>query len=145
MISHFLSKMFLEYSEATSRCRTDSVPWVMHVLPVLRQDRHTTQYLSVLALAVDFFARVHKNVALQGSSARIYGQALRLLVDDIGSLRVDDWCLASTGPLCLCLYELVTASEPLAWLQHSGGIAAVVSLFPLRLGWGHGKANKDVP
>jgi hypothetical protein len=48
-------------------------------------------------------------------------------MDQIKNPSPVDPCSAATGPLCLCFYELVSASSPLGWTQHSIGIAALVS------------------
>lgn len=114
VISHFLNKMFLD------------VRSVVHVLPNLREDRHSTKYFSLLALSVGFFARVHNDIALQRNGDRIYGQALYRLINDMRNRRSVDWYSNAISPLCLCVYELIRASGPFTWLQHSSGIAAVV-------------------
>jgi hypothetical protein len=79
-------------------------------------------------VAVGFFARVHKDPSLQEIGDRIYGHALRRIMEHIKDASIVDSCSVSTGPLCLSIYELVRASSSLGWAQHSSGTAALVSL-----------------
>jgi len=137
VFAHLQQKMFLEYPE-TPAGELDGVnPWFSYLRQLFtHSNRLSGAYLSALAVAVGFFARLHKDPSLQRDGDRIYGQALRRVMGDVvQNTHPIDSCSASTGPLCLCVYELVRASGPVGWAQHSSGIAALVCLrFPVCVG-----------
>ena len=128
VFSHLKRRMFLEYPETPNGEVNGVNPWLSYLRQLFNEDRLSGAYLSVLAVAVGFFARIHKDLPLQRNGDRIYGQALRRVMEDIaGSPSAVDSCSISTGPLCLCIYELIRASGPLGWAQHTIGTAALVS------------------
>jgi len=136
VFSHLVHKLVLEYIDAgpdaynvngTHVPRDAGSLWVSHIHQVLSLGRRSTSYLSALAVAVCFFARCHKDVEMQEHGARIYSQALHCLLVDMKSPTPIDSCSSASAPLCLSLYEMVRASNQHGWVQHSNGMAALVS------------------
>jgi len=136
VFSHLVHKLVLEHIDATTDAHDANGThvlqdagslWVSYIHQVLSLGRRSTSYLSALAVAVCFFARCHKDVAMQEHGARIYSQALNCLLDDMKSPTPIDSCSSASAPLCLSLYEMVRASNQHGWAQHSNGVAALVS------------------
>lgn len=111
VFSHLEHKLFLEHTETSDGARGPANPWFSHIRQVFANHCYSGAYLSILAVAVGFFARVHKNESLQENGSRIYGLALQRVMDEIKNPGRVDACSAVTAPLCLCIYELVSSID----------------------------------
>ncbi|KAJ5946676.1 hypothetical protein N7454_003515, partial [Penicillium verhagenii] len=77
---------------------------------------------SIYALAVSYFAKVNGHSSLLQKGARLYSRALAALQNELNSKRVveDDVLLAI---IFMSVYELVTVTDPFAWINHCKGLA----------------------
>lgn len=127
VISHLLEKFRIGFAGKFSR-GTDA-PTMRAILTTGKGQSNA--YLSGLGLAEAFFGRTQKVNDLVFHSAELYGRALRNLRDD---LQLTDKSLAQERAymniwncVFLGLYELVTSTNASNWLQHTRGVAALVS------------------
>jgi hypothetical protein len=87
-------------------------------------------YISALSVAKALFGRIHNQHQMLSEAAHLYGQALQRLRDDIESLptATEGQRLESLwSSLLLGMYEMISTSGEADWLQHSLGVAALVS------------------
>lgn len=116
-INHILSKL-------TPPNQNDPATPTSMLTQVILMDRSK----SAQALAAVYFGKMcnHKRAYQKGS--QLYVQALDQLRHAIVDPKtaVSSETLASV--LCLCIYENVALSEPLAWVRHYGGVSRLVEL-----------------
>lgn len=127
VISHLLEKFRIGFAGKFSR-GTDA-PTMRAILTTGKGQSNA--YLSGLGLAEAFFGRTQKVKDLIFHSAELYGRALRNLRDD---LQLTDKSIAQERAymniwncVFLGLYELVTSTNASNWLQHTRGVAVLVS------------------
>jgi hypothetical protein len=122
--SHLINKIFLQWPDVPSP-NLDKLSWIKQIAE--EPDRTSPSYLSLLALAVGFFAQVRKDRALQKEGARLYGLALRKLSKTLANESAFlTYYPALTTAFCLLIYEFVMPSDTHAWMRHTSGIAAMV-------------------
>ena len=122
-ISHLIYRLFSWHVDGSS---SHSESWVLFLL---RQPENPAglPMTSVRALATSYFGKVNGHPELMRKGAASYSQALRSLR---GQLQNPDQVLESdviVAIVCLGIYELVTFTQPSAWLQHYKGLARLVS------------------
>ena len=80
------------------------------------------------ALAAVYFGKMYNHKAAYEKGSRLYVEALDQLRHSIVSpqMALKPETLASV--LCLCIYENVALSEPLAWVRHYGGVSRLVEM-----------------
>lgn len=83
---------------------------------------------SAQALAAVYFGKMCNHRRAYEKGSRLYVQALDQLRHSI----IDPKSAASpetlASVLCLCIYENVALSEPMAWVRHYGGVSRLVEL-----------------
>jgi hypothetical protein len=84
--------------------------------------------VSVRALATVYFAKVNGQHQLMCKGAFLYTHALRTLQTKLQrqDQAVGDDVLVAI--ICLAIYELITLTQPKAWLSHYDGLARLVSI-----------------
>jgi hypothetical protein len=96
---------------------------------LLRQDNEAElSTASVRALATVYFAKVNKQHQLMRKGVCFYSSALRTLQ---AKLQRQDQAVGDdvfVAIICLAIYELITLTQPKAWLSHYEGLARLVSL-----------------
>jgi len=95
---------------------------------LLIQDEETElSTASVRALATVYFAKVNGQHQLMRKAVSFYARALRNLQIKLHSQdqAVGDDVLVAI--ICLAIYELITLTQPRAWLSHYKGLARLVS------------------
>lgn len=95
---------------------------------MLSQVIHMDKSKSAQALAAVYFGKMCNHKAAYEKGSRLYVEALdqlrHTIVDQQMALKPET--LASV--LCLCIYENVALSEPLAWVRHYGGVSRLVEM-----------------
>lgn len=95
---------------------------------LLRQDNETElSTAAVRALAMVYFAKVNKQHQVMHKGVSFYAHALRTLQTKLhrqDQAMGDDVLVAI---VCLAIYELITLTQPRAWLSHYQGLARLVS------------------
>lgn len=83
---------------------------------------------SAQALAAVYFGKMcnHKRAYQKGT--QLYVQALDQLRHSIVDPKTAASSKTLASVLCLCMYENVALSEPLAWVRHYGGVSRLVEL-----------------
>ncbi|KAJ5610848.1 hypothetical protein N7510_007567 [Penicillium lagena] len=117
--SHLIHRLFSWHEDDLSPY---SASWIS-VLFRHPEDPGGLPMRSVRALATSYFGKVHGHQDLMRKGANSYSQALRILR---GQLQHYDQVLESevvVAIVCLGIYELVTFTQPWAWLQHYKGLA----------------------
>lgn len=131
VISHLLVKFQVIMAGALPR-NTDA-PTIPAIF--FNNNRTTTAYTSGLSVAEALFARLHGDEDMLCHSAMLYGTALKRLRGDIQQIEQDEVKARSYmnlwSSVFLRLYELMTASTPTSWLEHSRGLSALVRLVSL--------------
>lgn len=126
VISHLLLK-FQAIVEGNESRATDA-PTFAGVF--FSGDRQSTAYISGLGVAEALFGQMHCDESLIQHSAILYGRALKRLQSDLQNIQKDSVRARSYMNLWsstfLGIYELMTASTPMSWLEHSRGLAALV-------------------
>lgn len=127
VISHLLVK-FQALVEG-NKPEGEDAPTLAGVL--LNGDRQTTAYIAGLSIAEALFGRMHSDDELVRHSGILYGQALKRLQSDIRNIDQAEVRARSFMNLWsttfLGLYEIMMASTPMSWLEHSRGLSALVS------------------
>jgi hypothetical protein len=83
---------------------------------------------SVRALATIYFAKVNGQHQLMRKGVSLYSHALRTLQT---KLQRQDQAVGEdvlVAIICLAIYELITLTEPKAWISHYNGLARLVSI-----------------
>ncbi len=97
----------------------------------LNYSRTSTAYVAGLCVAEALFGRVHSDEDMMHHSALLYGTALKNLRTDLEHIDRDEVRSRSYmnlwSSVFLGMYELMTASTPLSWLEHSRGLSALAS------------------
>ncbi|KAJ5515996.1 hypothetical protein N7527_007556 [Penicillium freii] len=97
---------------------------------ILLCQNHDTELstASVRALAMVYFAKVNKQHQVIHKGVSLYAHALRTLQTKLqrqDQAMGDDVLVAI---ICLAVYELITLTQPRAWLSHYQGLARLMSL-----------------
>lgn len=128
VIAHFLSNFTIGFGGQASRGA--DAPTMAAVLASRDGDSGTFQ--SGLGVARAFFGHLHHDDEMVRHSVTLYGKALTSLRAE---LRITDRRVAQPRAymnlwtsLFLGMYEIVSSGKPANWLQHSMGVAALVSL-----------------
>ena len=119
---HLVDKLFTWHEDPSSPY---SASWISLLLD--QTDEAVLPSTSIRALSTSYFAKVHGHSDLMHKGAGYYSQALRALrgqLQDPKSALEDDILIAV---ICLGIYELVTFTQPSAWLNHYKGLAQLVS------------------
>ncbi len=129
VISHLLLK-FQAIVEGNTPGSTDA-PTFAGIF--LAGDRQSTAYTSGLSVAEALFGRMHFDEALIQHSAVLYGRGLKRLQSDLQNMEKEEIGARSYMNLWsstfLGIYEMMTASTPMSWLEHSRGLSALVRDF----------------
>jgi hypothetical protein len=133
VISHLLAKLYRQSSETIAQVSGDA--GLLDVL--VRDHRRSAAYVAMLGVGQAFFGRVHGIDHMVDASRSRYVKALRQIQDELatseqiarGSMQwhMGLWCCSFLG-----MYEMICSSSSTAWIQHSRGLAALVSLPQLR-------------
>lgn len=98
----------------------------------LAGNRHSTAYISGLSVAEALFGQMHCDEAMIQHSGILYGRGLKQLQSDLQNRDNEEVRARSYMNLWsttfLGMYEIMTASTPRSWLEHSRGLAALVSI-----------------
>ncbi|OAA67766.1 Zn(2)-C6 fungal-type DNA-binding domain protein [Akanthomyces lecanii RCEF 1005] len=125
VISHLLLK-FQAIVEGNTPGSTDA-PTFAGIF--LAGDRQSTAYTSGLSVAEALFGRMHFDEALIQHSAVLYGRGLKRLQSDLQNMEKEEIGARSYMNLWsstfLGIYEMMTASTPMSWLEHSRGLSAL--------------------
>lgn len=126
VISHLLLK-FQAIVEDNAPGATDA-PTFAGIF--LAGNRHSTAYTSGLGVAEALFGRMHCDENLIQHSAVLYGRGLKRLQSDLQNMETEEVRARSYMNLWsstfLGMYEMMTASTPMSWLEHSRGLSALV-------------------
>ncbi|OAQ96416.1 hypothetical protein LLEC1_00883 [Akanthomyces lecanii] len=127
VISHLLLK-FQGLVEGNRPGSTDA-PTLAGIF--LSGDRQSTAYTSGLSAAEALFGRTHCDEALIQHSAVLYGRGLKQLQSDLQNMEKEEARARSYMNLWsstfLGMYEMMTASTPMSWLEHSRGLSALAT------------------
>ncbi|KAJ6779735.1 hypothetical protein PWT90_02078 [Aphanocladium album] len=95
----------------------------------LAGDRKSTAYISGLSVAEALFGRMHCDETLIQHSGILYGRGLKRLQSDLLNMEKQEVRARSYMNLWsstfLGMYEMMTASTPTSWLEHSRGLSAL--------------------
>ncbi|KAJ5637674.1 hypothetical protein N7490_007553 [Penicillium lividum] len=114
-----VDKLFTWDEDPTS---PHSAGWISMMLRST-EDETALSFTSIRALATSYFAKVHGHASLLQKGARQYSHALEALQRELHDSRralEDDVLLAI---ICMSVYELVTVTDPSAWISHCTGLA----------------------
>jgi hypothetical protein len=129
VISHLIAKLYRPPSETIAQLSGDA--GLLHV--VVRDHRRSSAYVAMLCVGQAFFGRVHSIGHMVDASRSHYIKALHQIQHELaaseriirGSMQwhMGLWCCSFLG-----MYEMICSSSSTAWIQHSRGLAALVSL-----------------
>lgn len=118
-LTYFLSR-FPERTAATQ-------PGPLDVLPrVFTMGTSPPQQSAVQALATIYFGKTRYDRRVYDKGMRLYSNAIVNLCEALKTpgkaVEID----TMVGALCLCLFENIVLSEPIAWLRHYKGVSDLV-------------------
>ncbi|TQV94854.1 C6 finger domain-containing protein [Cordyceps javanica] len=126
VISHLLVK-FQAIIEGNTPESTDA-PTFTDIFLV--GNHQSTAYISGLSVAEALFGRLHGDDALIQHSAILYGRGLKRLQFDLQNIEKEEIRAHSYmnlwSSIFLGMYEMMTASTPMNWLEHSRGLSALM-------------------
>lgn len=137
VIAHLMSQMAMSPRDIPSSSSTITNPSPQDlVLTSHRQPTPPAAYISALSVAKALFGRINNQQQMMRDATQLYGQALQCLRDNIESLPSGEDTNTDSGrpleslwsSLFLGMYEMISTSGSADWLQHSLGVAALVSL-----------------
>ncbi|KAJ5740844.1 hypothetical protein N7493_000716 [Penicillium malachiteum] len=104
-----------------------SAGWIMVLLGVKEEDS-VLNFSSFRALATAFFGKMRGAPILMAKSKKYYSRALVVLqtqLQDPEGVFEDEVLL---GIVCMSIYELITFTDPSAWISHYNGMARLTAL-----------------
>ncbi|KAF4974628.1 hypothetical protein FZEAL_8487 [Fusarium zealandicum] len=97
------------------------------ILPSLLTGHESNVHqLCVQALVTTYFGRMMRESRICDQGLRLYSQALAQLRSEISGANSGTELGTIMSVLCLCIYENILLSQPMAWLMHYEGVARLV-------------------
>ena len=85
-------------------------------------------HTSVKCLAAAYFGRMHKQPAILAYGAQLYGEALRLLNQNLEDAEQAYSLQILTSTMILQVYEFIGFTSNNGWIQHAGGIGRLIEV-----------------